>query len=129
MLIATRLSQQCFRWPAFYAERLSQDYSNPFRTTTKANSRLDTVEKRDVLLRFQELRHPFELRTMPPGHESGGIEIAAVPDLGGIGIALQQERLAAGARSAQAARQENQKYSPGSHAPEATPPSKNRKCR
>jgi hypothetical protein len=65
---------------------------------------------------------------MTPRDGSGGVHIAAIPDLGRIRVALQQEWLAARASSAQTARQDKRKYSRKPHALKAIPLRRNRKC-
>ena len=64
-------------------------------------SRPNAVEERDVLLRLQEPRHPLVLRAMLLCDKGRALDIARIADLGGIGIALQQERLRPGAAGAQ----------------------------
>ena len=66
-----------------------------------SGSRLNAVEERDVLLRFEEARHPLVSSAMLPGNESRAVDIARVAHLGGIRIALEQERLGPVARGAQ----------------------------
>ena len=97
-----------FRYDAF--ARLALEPNGRIRITAirfvpprRANSRPNTIEERDVLLRLQEPRHPLVLGAMPPGDEGGAVDIAAIADLGRICVALEQERLAARAGSAQAA--------------------------
>jgi hypothetical protein len=64
-------------------------------------SRPNAVEERDVLLRLEEVRHPLVLRAMLPGNKGRAVDIARITHLGGIGIALEEERLGPRAAGAQ----------------------------
>ena len=61
----------------------------------------NAVEKRNVLRRFEEPRHPLVLRAMLPGDDGGAVDIAVIADLGRTRIALEQKRLRPRAGGAQ----------------------------
>src|SRR5690348_9725889 len=98
------------------ASPLSCCLHSPNDGAAAARSRPDTVEERDVLLRFQEARHPLVLSAMPSCHRGGGIEIAAIADLRSIGVPLQQKRLTAGTGSPQRAGQKQNENALRCHA-------------
>jgi hypothetical protein len=52
-------------------------------------SRPNAVEESDVLLRFEEARHPFVSCAMLPGNKGRAVDIARIPHLDGIRIALE----------------------------------------
>jgi hypothetical protein len=55
--------------------------------------RPNAVEERDVLLRFEEARHPLVLCAMLPGNERRALYRAVITNLGRTRIALEQKRL------------------------------------
>jgi hypothetical protein len=61
----------------------------------------NAVEECDVLLRFEEARHPLVLRAMLPGNQGRAVDIARIAYLGGTRIALEQKRLWPGTGGAQ----------------------------
>ena len=72
-------------------------------------SRPNAIEERDILLRFEEARHPLVSCAMLPGNKSRAVDIARVAHLGGIRIALEQERLRPGAGGAQSREEQSEK--------------------
>jgi hypothetical protein len=64
-------------------------------------SRPNAVEIRNVLLGFEEARHPLVSRTMLLGYESGAFDLTIIADLGGIRVALEQKGFRARAGEAE----------------------------
>jgi hypothetical protein len=95
MLIATGLSYGGFR------RRLRITVIGPGIKRRSFASRPNAVEECDVLLRFEEARHPLVLRAMLPGNKRRAVDIARIAYLGGTRTALEQERLRPGAGGGQ----------------------------
>ena len=75
-------------------------------------SRPNAVEERDILLRFEEVRHPLVSRAMVPGVNGRAVDVARITDLGRIRVALEQERFRPGAGGAQRAEEQCKKEQP-----------------
>ena len=63
--------------------------------------RPNAVKECDILLRLEEPRHPLVLRAMLPGDKGRAFDLAVIAYLGGIRIAVEQERLRPRAGGAQ----------------------------
>ena len=72
-------------------------------------SRPNAVEESNVLLRFEEARHPFVSCAMLPGNKRRGVDIARIAYLGRIPVALKQERLRPDTGGAQRPEEQRQK--------------------
>ena len=81
-------------------------------------SRPNAVEESNVLLRFEEARHPFVLCAMLPGNKRRGVDIARIAYLGRIPVALKQERLRPDTGGAQRPEEQRQKEQPSGGAVE-----------
>ena len=89
--------------------------------------RSDAVEIRDVLAGFDKPGDALVLGTMLFGHECGILDAAAVTDLGGARIALEQERLWAAASGGREHRDQDKGDRSSFHDKEATRPDLNGK--
>jgi hypothetical protein len=65
----------------------------PYVLPPRRMSGLNAVEICDVFLRLQEARDPLEAGAMPFRDGGRVLDVAAVADLGGVRITLQQEGL------------------------------------
>jgi len=75
-------------------------------------SRPNAVEERDVLLRLEEARHALVLCAMLPRDKGRALDLAGISDLGGIGVALEQEWLRPGAAGNQRPEKQGEKKQP-----------------
>ena len=75
-------------------------------------SRPNAVEERDVLLRLEEARHALVLCAMLPRDKGRALDLAGISDLGGIGVALEQEWLRPGAAGNQRPEKQCEKEQP-----------------
>ena len=72
-------------------------------------SRPNAIIERNVLLGFEEARHPLVLCAMLPGNGRRGVDIARISNLGRIGVTLEEERLRPDATGAQRREEECKK--------------------
>ena len=72
----------------------------------------NAVEERDVLLRLEEARHALVLCAMLPRDKGRALDLAGISDLGGIGVALEQEWLRPGAAGNQRPEKQGEKKQP-----------------
>jgi hypothetical protein len=89
--------------------------------------RSNTIKIGNVLAGFQKPRDTLVLRAVMLRDESGVLDAAAITDLGGVRITLEQKGLWSGAGRSQDDGREDKQYSPSSHPAEATLPETNGK--
>src|ERR1700730_1477834 len=107
MLIATGLS-----YGNGFPPRLRIPVIAPGIKCRSSVSRPNAVEERDVLLRLEEARHALVLCAMLPRDKGRTLDLAGISDLGGIGVALEQEWLRPGAAGNQRPEKQGEKKQP-----------------
>src|SRR5262249_126858 len=84
--------------------------------------RPNTIKERNILARLQKPGDALVLGAMLFRDGGGSLEVAAITDLGGVRVTLKQKRLGSGATPTHEDRHEKQRFTPTSHAVEATLP-------